>query len=957
MPLESLYSQTKNLCVSLGLPTVDPFVDLYLVSKADTLLRDVLNSWSGLSRSRFVRLIHLLEEMPTYDTVKAWRQLLKSIVWKQCKHLLISPTIQTKVLQNIDLIAQKCKELGDQFPTYVVSRDLDEHPPTPLLDVATYVKTLDWQNCLEVEECILTYLLDLHNTYSLVDLRRGVIGLVIRTLEDYADKCIGNIDFLFITYILSRFYRFKRDICKLLVQPTSLDNLLWEATWNPSFEASSGDLVNVLREAIYETVINYYIKENCTWLFVGGIPAFVSHYLVNHPEDELKYISLMNFAYSGCLLIAKDYLEFLGSQLSPLLTTSFSSYPELENYLRSINIQYNISPSVFDEIVALWTSPKTIYKFTGGDESWSTLMLLIYNEVLKPLKQTSELVDIDCLFTLLSTLSTFVGSGDDWKDVIRFFIECCYWDGEEAKYEALTTSLWMYLSGKLEMRVQTNEYNSLWLTIWREFVYKCLEKFSTNVMGEIYNRLRELYNVVFTSYKNAKNILPQFYKSITTNIISTTASHLQRALESMLWDVDVPTLMSNIKSYIMYNSITLSPSQQQKLLSIMSVVINKRLYDDRESLEALTNDRILTDVLIGVAPTLESYSEYIQDLKQQVVKKAVADLSSTLEHQVNNTQSELHQSLNNTVTSSYSTLKNARDSLYIDPWDVSAYQKYEQTKTRILRDCVSNVCTNLTPILQNHFSPSSLQQYSGGQVASTSMFGGSSRFVNSIVKSTTSPSSIKSYSLAIDNSFLRDVASKSVNTYSRINSSIYNIFRVPNAVIATVGGALGSISTLINTAVNFTTLPLSVVRNVTSLVLGALGMVSNVERMIDNIVGLPTTALNNVQRAINGVQSLVSNVGGLESDLFVGFDRLKGPVGSLQSSIQNVLPITPEVSLPPSEQLSSILQSFADCPSCFLGGDPPHDEKLQQVLDNFAKSRSTGSHTDNEYAYNAELLG
>lgn len=958
VPLETLYSQLKNLGISLGLSSVDPLIDLYIVSKTDVLLRDTLNSWSSVSRSRYVRLVHLLEEAPTYDTIKAWRQLLKAVVWKQCKHLLISPTIRTKVSQNIDLIAQKCKEIGDLFPTYATSRDLDEPAPTPLLDIITFVKTLDWQDCLEVSNCITTYLLDLQSIHAPVDIRRGVIPLVLDTMEEYADKCIGNIDFLFTTYVLSRFYRYKKEICDLMVQPTPLDNLLWEATWNPSFEATSGDLVNAIRNAIYEIVVNYYIKENCPWIFVGCGPAFVAHYIETNPTSSASYISLMNFAYCGSLLVTKHYLQYLGTQLQPLLTTLFDSYPAFETYLRDINITYTLPPTIFNELVSLWTTPITTYKFTSSEEAWDTLMLLIWNEVLKPLEQTSSLVDIYTLFTLISTLMSFTGSEADWKDTLRFFIECCYWDGTEEKYNALTSSLWMYLSGKLEMRTQTNEYDSEWLTIWTEFATRSTNMFMTKVGGEVYNKLRELYNRVHASYENAKAILPTFYSNITKDIVLNTAIQLQRILDSMMWDVDVPTLMDNIRSYTMYNSITLTPQQQQKLLDVMTIAVNKRLYDDRESLEALVDDHVLLNILVQMSSVLESYSNYIQDLKRHIVKSAVADLSAVLEHQINNTQSSLYQSLNNIVVASFPTLKSARDEIYTNPSDVSKLQKFEQTKTRILKDCVTTTCTTLTPTLQNHFTPDSLRDYSKGRVTSPTLLRSGDRVVNDIVRTMYSPTSIKTYSTSIDNSSLRDVSSSMLRSYSQTQSVIFDIFRLPNGVLSSVSGAIGSISTIIGTSTAFSTLPLAVVRNVSSLISNTFSTVSAAERTIMNMMNLPTIVLNNVQSTINNVQGLVTQISGLGTNLLSNFEKLNDIVSPIQRTIPDFDLLCSEFSIHPSDSnLSSILQSFADCPSCFLGGDPPTNIDVQNLLNKFVESRKTGSYIDNEYAYNAELLG
>ena len=957
MPLESLYSQTKNLCVSLGISSIDPFVDLYLVSKTDRVLRSALNSWVGLCRSEYVRGVHLLEEAPTSDTVKIWRQLLKIVVWKQCKHLLISTTIRNKVLNNINLIAQKCKELGDLFPTHIVTRDMDESLPTPLLDLVVYVGTLDWQDCLEVKECINTYLLNLHNTHRLIDLRRGVIPLVLSMLEDNADKCVGHIDFLCTLYILSRFYRYKKDICKNLVQPTPLDNLLWEATWNPSFVATSGDLISVIREVVYEIVMNGYIKEGCTWLFVGSGPAFVSYYLENFPEESHHYISLMNFAYSGCLLVTKHYLEFLHSHLSSILTTTFTSYPELEAYLQSLDLVYTPPSTLFDEIVGVWTTPITLYKFTGGDESWSTLMLLIYNDVLKPLEHPSRLVDVDCLFTLLSTLVSFVGDEDSWKSILRFLVECCYWDGTEEKYEALTTSLWMYLSGKLESRVHTNEYNSQWLLVWREFVSRSISKFPTKVPGEVYNRLRELYNTVDGLCKRAKQVLPSFYEQVTRDMILLSTDRLRDILESRMWDIDVPTLMDNIRSYLMYNSITLTPQQLQKLLDVVVVVVNKKLFNDREAIEALVGDPTLTDILINITPTLESYADYISELKQQVVKNAVANMSETLEYQINSTQSTLYQSLNDVVASFYTTLKNARDTLYIDPFDVTSLRKFEQTKTQILKNCVSHICTSFLPTLREHFTPSTLQQYSGGHISSPVVFDVSESTVDGIIRSIHTPSTIKTYSTFVDTSFSRDVASTFAKSYSQVNSTLSSFFRLPNLGLGVVGSVINSVSSLISTAVGFSTLPLTVVRNINSLISNVVSTVSNVFRTLASIVELPTTIVNNIVSTVNSLQSTVATISNLGVNLLDSFDRLEEPVGRIRRLVGDELPFEHDIPNLPNNSSSSILQSFSDCPSCLTGGDPSTDEKLSAILRDWAQKRKTGSYTDNEHAYNAELLG
>jgi Tfp pilus assembly protein PilE len=429
-------------------------------------------------------------------------------------------------------------------------------------------------------------------------------------------------------------------------------------------------------------------------------------------------------------------------------------------------------------------------------------------------------------------------------------------------------------------------------------------------------------------------------------------------LDSMMWDVDVPTLMDNIRSYTMYNSITLTPQQQQKLLDVMTIAVNKRLYDDRESLEALVDDPVLLNILVQMSPVLESYSNYIQDLKRHIVKSAVADLSAVLEHQINNTQSSLYQSLNNAVVTSFPTLKSARDEIYTNPSDVSKLQKFEQTKTRILKDCVTTTCTTLIPILQNHFTPDSLRDYSKGRVTSPTLLRGGDRMVNDIVRTMYSPSSIKTYSASIDNSSLRDVSSSMLKSYSQAQSVIFDIFRLPSGVLSSVSGAIGSISTIIGTAAAFSTLPLAVVRNVSSLISNTFSTVSAAERTIMNMMNLPTTVLNNVQSTINNVQGLVTQISGLGTNLLSNFEKLNDIVSPIQRTIPDFDLLCSEFSIHPSDSnLSSILQSFADCPSCFLGGDPPTDTGVQNLLNKFAESRKTGSYTDTEYAYNAELLG
>jgi len=102
----------------------------------------------------------------------------------------------------------------------------------------------------------------------------------------------------------------------------------------------------------------------------------------------------------------------------------------------------------------------------------------------------------------------------------------------------------------------------------------------------------------------------------------------------------------------------------------------------------------------------------------------------------------------------------------------------------------------------------------------------------------------------------------------------------------------------------------------------------------------------------------VTQISGLGTNLLSNFEKLNDIVSPIQRTIPDFDLLCSEFSIHSSDSnLSSILQSFADCPSCFLGGDPPTNIDVQNLLNKFVESRKTGSYIDNEYAYNAELLG
>jgi len=890
MRSEFLYSKYK---LTWGVPTFDiskvASVRALLSVASTGSVSSLLKSIYGLNRAIVTNIVHSVEEEPNVDIPSSWTPIFKHVVWENYRDPLVN---------GVASVADVKQWIGD----IVTFLDSVKEEDAPFLKLGNYIEA-----SISAPEQLKTLWRDLCNTlhYQGVDPKKGLAPyLVSQFIETQAESIIRGGDLYLTYYFLSQWVGEDDTLARLAAPKLEIMEIFWESAWHPSNTYTQRDILSQIWKQCFGLVEAFFLQYNLPELLVG-IPLEASaRVLQSYPTAH--YPSLMSALQHISAFIASSYATLLEAQcdvFNQSMPPTIVSFTDLRDYLiQSFSVVW--SPNVTNlvqQAINNYTSPRTVLSFKRSPERYSTLMkeLYIYIQEYSVVGGADRLFDRKLLFSMLYSIgSSYVGTNQQWKEMIKFCITCAWWDASDSEKTSLANSIFSdYLQPYLSSETITPYWNPSWTPIVVNVVSSRLQNLRRRLLptGFPLTTLLEHYTSCLTlweSYKSWPRVLVDsylgtLYEELAASLRDTLSKHLIGSASEVARQI-VDTYLGE------HSDVHLSGPDKLELYKIVSVGITSRTdwvtiitpYVERPTLYA---------VLKALTNEVEQAAQEYSQQSIEVIVSSVLDLLRWYLKDV-----DLLTPLKSYLDSRFTSLKNKRLISHDDPLDGRALRDYIQELNNVVSNGYAHLNTVLEPTIEEVVNTTTV----ANTLPPTLTIPDRERLdsdlaeVRTRVNQTVSSPSVASANIHPHLSFY--TTSTPWQQFGALYSMEAWSQSLHNDVVSTVGSVLGTLSGLTNgiaaTIGNITSTVSNLLSVVTTPIFGALSALQQVTAMFQSIA-------NSLNAMVSHLNSLAAMPGYIASQIQQSIAAIQNAVNSILStpgqvaqavtnvvnSIQNVL--------------------------------------------------------------------
>lgn len=830
--------------------SIDEDFDSFCVLYLSKFLQPIFRNYIDLARGELLRRIHYSCEIVEQPNVKKyWRLVLKDYIYSNFKEVLVVEEYRTRLISHINSIVN-----------YMVDVEA-ENTVNPLPKTIVYIESLDWSNLIHVRDSLISYLYSLHFDHNITNVKKGLLDLQTKLIENTATYWISHIDTLCQLYFLSIMYRNKEKMKKLVLQPRKFEELLWRQMWDPTYEIPDTDILLEVQQNAYTLMQAYFINEFSKWVLWPVVPITVARCLTDNIVEVDEVVKLRNFVWYVCIKVFEDYIRVISQELDPLSTDTLirSTLVDLDKYLQDKIIYYTLPSALLNTIVEEYTTPETFYYWKRSTERLSNILSKISNQYLSTID--TPYFDKTAFLQLLRSLTLVPQSETSMIYTIEFSLICTCWSLlSETEYRSIATTIWnQYLKPYFSAYTITRSCKPEWVTVTENVLSECLLKVPSRVptVGYPLDTIRNLYTELISLRELAKLNVSRISQTIRNVFLESVAQSYQATLNiSPRFEI-----IKIVDSIIRENNITLSALQYRILIdALVYLISNDKLdsYDDIRSV--VNNDPTLIDFIMSYVAALQNVASEVVSYKKKLVDTFLQKLIIQLESSSQN----VDVLVRDVLTQHYPTLEASRRKVRTAPTSIEVYKEYEATLNNTIIEVTKSVYNNLLkPTLESTLTSASLTTLSEDTytVATPSITSKVRELVvNSVYTNLFSYNTISSYSRQTGVGTLHKLLYNSSSFYNNALTQIHSFFSPAKAIVGSITSVFSTMNSITNTFGSILNLPTTFSHNLTSIINSIAALPSMALSTIGSILNLPNQFIGSIYRSVNMIQDAVSNV-------------------------------------------------------------------------------------------------